>query len=233
MHIAVISDIHSNLEALERVLERIRQERPDAVACLGDIVGYGPFPNECVDLVSQYCSIVVRGNHDAGAVGTISAEDFNREGKAAIEWTRLQLTAANLKFLKDLPVTSVSEDVTYVHASPREPERWDYVANWQDVAEVFDHVSTTFCCIGHTHIPAVVAADGAVNNFRKGQKHLVNVGSVGQPRDGNPRASFALLDTEAPSASIIRVEYDVAATADAIKKAGLPEFLARRLKHGI
>jgi len=132
-----------------------------------------------------------------------------------------------------LPIIHNSNDVTYVHASPVNPEHWTYVFAWQDAAKAFLHFTTNTCCLGHTHIPAIVEANGMVNSYQEGERHLINVGSVGQPRDGDPRASFALLDTKRRSASIIRVEYDVAATAAAIREAGLPEFLARRLEFGV
>jgi putative phosphoesterase len=233
MRLAIISDIHGNLEALQHVLDRVHKEGAESLVCLGDIVGYGPFPNECVDLVRQSCSIVIRGNHDAGAVGTLSSTEFNKEGRLAIEWTRTHLIPENREFLKNLPVSVASDTVTFVHASPREPERWDYIATWKHFAEAFDHFNTTVCCIGHTHVPAIVSPDGKVNGYQKGKRHLINCGSVGQPRDGDPRASFALLDTELDVASIIRVPYNVEATAKAIIEAGLPEFLARRLSFGI
>lgn len=233
MRTAILSDIHGNLEALQRVLDSVRQHHVDAIACLGDIVGYGPFPNECVDLMRQDCATVVKGNHDSGAVGELPSDDFNAEGKAAIAWTGDRLTPPNKEFLRNLPLTAESDGVMFVHASPREPDGWEYVANWDLAAQMFPHFAATYCCIGHTHIPAIIAANGALNNFQPGQRHIINPGSVGQPRDGDPRAAFALLDTDRASASIIRVAYDVASTAAAIRAAGLPEFLARRLGYGI
>jgi putative phosphoesterase len=233
MRIAAISDIHGNLDALQRTLERVRQEGAQMIVCLGDIAGYGPFPNECIDLVRQECELTVVGNHDAGAVGNLTPLAFNTEGRAAVEWTRQQLTESNANFIKELPLARVSHDITFVHASPRRPQNWEYVATWREAAQMFNHFATGTCCLGHTHIPAIVCSDGVVNAFHPGQRHLINPGSVGQPRDGDPRASFALIDTDTASASIIRVKYDVASTADAIRKAGLPEFLARRLEYGI
>lgn len=233
MRIAVISDIHGNLNALERVIERIHTDRADGIVCLGDVVGYGPFPNECVDIVRDSCPIVVRGNHDAGAIGLIPSTEFNTEGRAAIEWTQLQITSRSREFLQKLPTTFVSNGVTYAHASPKEPGWWHYVATWEDALEVFEHFNTPFCCIGHTHIPAIVAENGMLNLYQNGQRHLINAGSVGQPRDGNPHASYASVDTDRGIVRIIRVAYDVGSTANAIRHAGLPEFLARRLEHGI
>ena len=223
----------ADVEALQRVLEYALKEGVGSLVCLGDIVGYGPFPNECAELVRQHCSIVIKGNHDAGAVGTISSGEFNKEGRAAIEWTRAQLTLENREFLRNLPLFVTSVDVTFVHASPKDPERWEYVSTWQHSAGAFDHFGTTFCCIGHTHIPGIVSPDGKVNGYQKGKRHIINCGSVGQPRDGDPRASFVLLDTDKDIASIIRVPYDIDVTAQAILSANLPEFLAKRLSFGI
>lgn len=233
MRLALISDIHANLESLQQVLQRIGTERVDTIACMGDIVGYGPNPNECIDLVRQHCSIIIRGNHDAGAVGTVSSGEFNKEGKIAIEWTRAQLTEENREFLKDLPMNAEADDVTFVHSSPEDPEKWHYVAAWQHFQRVFDHFATRFCCIGHTHIPAIVSPDHAVRGYVKGERHVINCGSVGQPRDSDPRASFAILNTHNDFAEIIRVPYDIRKTADAIREAGLPEFLGKRLTFGI
>jgi putative phosphoesterase len=233
MRIAVFSDIHGNLEALTCVLKRVRKERADTLVCLGDIVGYGPFPNECIELVRTRCGIVVRGNHDTGAVYGVLLESFNADGRIAMEWTRSKLTPENRDYLRGLPIIHNSKDVTYVHASPMNPEHWTYVSTWRAVENAFPHFTTNICCVGHTHIPAIVSEKGMVNNYKKGERHLINCGSVGQPRDGDPRASFALIDTEHETASIIRVEYSVEATANAIRAAGLPEFLAKRLAHGI
>jgi diadenosine tetraphosphatase ApaH/serine/threonine PP2A family protein phosphatase len=205
----------------------------DTLVCLGDIVGYGPFPNECIELVRTRCSIVVRGNHDTGAVYVVDLGKFDADGRTAIEWTRSKLTPQNRKYLQGLSLINNSNDVTYVHASPGNPEKWTYVSTWQHAARVFPHFMTKMCCLGHTQVPSIVAANGMVNIYQKGDRHLIHVGSVGQPRDGNPSASFALLDTVRKTASIIRVKYDVATTAGAIRKAGLPEFLARRLEFGI
>ena len=233
MRFAVFSDIHANLEALTKVLARAYELEADLLVCLGDVVGYGPFPNECTELVRQRCAIIVQGNHDAGAAGGRDPGQFNPEGEAALVWTRSVLSRANREFLLNLPRSVVSYNVTFIHASPRNPSGWEYISTWDTGTKMFEHFATAYCCIGHTHIPSIVAADGTVNSIREGQKHLINVGSVGQPRDGNPRASFALLDTETSAASIIRVEYDLSATAAAIRQAGLPEFLAKRLQYGI
>lgn len=234
MRIAVISDIHGNLEALTAVLKRLRKEHADTIVCLGDIVGYGPFPNECIEIVHEQCDIVIRGNHDAGAEDGVPLETFDPDGRIAMEWTRKQLSEIHRKFLLELPLIDTnSHGITYVHASPADPERWARISTWHDAAEMFPHFTNNACCVGHTHIPAVVASNGMVNDYQRGERHVINAGSVGQPRDGDPRASFALLDTKHDAVSIIRVEYSVASTVSATRKAGLPEFLAKRLELGI
>jgi putative phosphoesterase len=233
MRIAILSDVHGNLEALQRAIESTRLNSVDATACLGDIVGYGPFPNECVHLVRQICRFVVKGNHDAGGVGDVPLLHFNKEGNTAITWTRQVLTPDNREYLGTLPLTAEMGDLLLVHASPWEPERWTYIATWALATQIFAHFTTSFCCLGHTHFPAIIADDGKMNTLYPGHRHIINPGSVGQPRDGDPRAAYAILDTECHTASIIRVPYDVASTASAIRAAGLPEFLARRLEYGI
>lgn len=233
MRLAIISDIHSNLEALQQVLTHIDGANVDEIICLGDIVGYGPFPEECIRLVRQRCTSIVRGNHDAGAAGEEDLELFNAGGRAALEWTTPRLSAGSITFLRTLPLTLVATRITAVHASPVNPERWAYLRGWSQVKEVFKGFATPFCAFGHIHIPMIVAEDGSVNCLPHDLKVLINPGSVGQPRDGNPHASFALLDTQAMTASIVRVPYDVAATAAAILKAGLPEVLANRLRLGV
>jgi putative phosphoesterase len=233
MRIAVISDIHSNLEALRSVLSAVDQLHPDTVYCLGDIVGYGPYPNECIDLVRTRCSAVVMGNHDSGVLGATPLRHFNQYGRAAVEWTTERVTPQNLAYLNHLSMTQEIGDMTLAHASPLKPEQWNYVVSWPEAKKTFKAFRTTVCCIGHTHVPMIVSEDSGINTFRRNSRFLVNVGSVGQPRDGNPRASFCLLDTESWTCEIHRVEYNIEKTAQAILGAGLPEFLARRLSQGI
>jgi putative phosphoesterase len=232
MRLAIISDIHGNLEALSQVLTRIDDSKVDEIVCLGDIVGYGPFPEECIALVRQHCKSIVRGNHDAGAAGEQDLDHFGASGRAALEWTIPRLSVESIAFLRTLPFTLVDPALTAVHASPVHPEQWAYVRGWSQAKQVFNGFSTPFCAFGHIHIPMIVAEDGSINSLRPGVKVLINPGSIGQPRDGNPHASFAVLDTDALTANIIRVPYDVASTAAAILKAGLPEVLANRLYQG-
>jgi diadenosine tetraphosphatase ApaH/serine/threonine PP2A family protein phosphatase len=233
MRIAIISDIHSNFEALASAISQIDALYVDEIFCLGDIIGYGPYPNECMNLVRERCTAVVKGNHDSGLTGETPLAHFNQYGRSAITWTQKQISGDNLKYLKELPLVSVQDDVTLVHASPLKPEMWTYVIAWPDAQECFKAFETSLCFIGHTHVPVIVGEDSSINSFRKGSRYLINVGSIGQPRDGNPYASFGLLDTEKWIYENIRVAYDVEKTADAISRAKLPEFLGKRLFLGI
>jgi putative phosphoesterase len=233
MKIALLSDIHSNLPALESVLELVTDLKADVLYCLGDIVGYGPFPNECVDLVRSQFKRVVRGNHDAGASGQADIEHFNKYGQAAIKWTRATLTSENLAYLMNLPLTFTQDEITIVHASPVRPAEWTYVLSLHEALECFQAFTTQNCFVGHTHIPIIVGDDLTTNHYRKGKRHLINVGSVGQPRDGNPNAAFGMLDTTADVYTLHRVPYEIKRTSNAIKDAGLPTFLGKRLHRGI
>ncbi len=240
MRTAIISDIHGNLAALEAVLHNIDGSGVEQVHCLGDVVGYGPFPNECVALVRQRCSLVIKGNHDSGLIGETAIQDFNQYGQRALRWTETVITPDNLQYLTGLPLRSVIGDITLVHASPDDPAGWNYVFTVTAAKASFSAFDTAVCFIGHTHVPVVIGEDMSINTFSRSRetrehpsKSLVNVGSVGQPRDGDPRAAFGIIDTEAWTYDLVRVEYEIEKTAAAILDAGLPEFLARRLFKGV
>lgn len=233
MRVAVISDIHSNLEALTRSLERIDEIGVDQIVCLGDIVGYGPFPNECVSLVRERCAATVQGNHDSGVVGTTSIDNFTRFGQSAIRWTQSVLSQENVEFLRSLPLIQTFADFTLVHASPRRPKEWDYVFSWHDAQRCFENFTTTLCFFGHTHIPIVVSEDGVFHCYSPEKRHLINVGSIGQARDNVPHCSFGILDTSKGSYQNIRIPYNIEVTAKGIQEAKLPEYLAQRLFLGI
>jgi diadenosine tetraphosphatase ApaH/serine/threonine PP2A family protein phosphatase len=233
MRIAVLSDIHANLPALEAVLEKVDALNVGKLACLGDTVGYGPFPQECLDIVRSRCEVVLKGNHDSGLIGETSIEDFNHYGVQAILWSRDRVNRESQEYIRGLPYVIENEEATFVHASPAAPEEWQYVLSMRSAQNNFHAFSTRICFIGHSHVPVVIPREGPINEYRPGHRHIINVGSVGQPRDGNPDASFGLFDAGADLFELIRVPYDVARTAKAIRAAGLPEFLAQRLSKGM
>jgi predicted phosphodiesterase len=233
MRVAVISDIHANLPALEKVFAVIDQIGVDRVLCLGDIVGYGSSPNECIELVRHRCSAVVRGNHDSGAIEELPLDHFNTYGEIAMRWTRKNLLPSNAEYLRSLPLMHVVDSISIVHAAPLHPASWRYIFAWPDAEKCFDAFGTPYCFIGHTHVPVVVGENGSVNQFKIGGRFLINVGSVGQARDGVPRASFGLLDTDRGTYDLVRIEYDIEAAARGILQAHLPDYLAQRLFLGI
>jgi len=233
MRIAVISDIHSNLQALEKGLRLIDQLKVDEIHCLGDIVGYGGNPNECVKLVRARCVSVVKGNHDLATVD-MTYSDFHPEmGKISNAWTLKVLSPENRRYLAWLPFRHIAEDCTFVHASPESPYDWEHVSSVEAISRQFAHFSTPVFFVGHTHVPGVFGEDLRSFTLKRGLKFIVNVGSVGQPRDGNPQLSFGILDTAWWTYENIRDNYDIKGAADAITSAGLPRMLAERLQHGI
>jgi diadenosine tetraphosphatase ApaH/serine/threonine PP2A family protein phosphatase len=232
MLIAVISDIHGNLQAFQEVLKKVEELKAETIYCLGDTVGYGPFPNECVDLVRKRCAVVLKGNHDSGLVGDTPLDDFNHYGVSAIQWSKTVVTKENCDYLHALPFTAEPNGLTLTHSSPNKPDAWSYILTMRAAQENFAAFKTALCFIGHTHVPIIIGEDGSVNKYKAGARHIINVGSVGQPRDGNPDAAFGLFDSNTGDYSLIRVHYEVQKTARAIRDVGLPEFLAQRLFQG-
>lgn len=233
MRLAVLSDIHANLEALEAVLAEAEAHRADAVVCLGDVVGYGPDPGPCVDVVRERCEATVMGNHDAAVALGEGAEALPRDGQTAVALHRELLTADQTAWLAGLPYTAVVHGVTLVHAAPERPAEWLRLDSFGAVQAQFAAFATDLCFVGHSHKPAVVSDAVGVTRVRPGHRYLVNVGSVGQPRDHDPRAAFGLLDTEAVSYELVRVHYDLARTRMRIAERGLPEGLGDRLAVGL
>jgi diadenosine tetraphosphatase ApaH/serine/threonine PP2A family protein phosphatase len=237
---AILSDIHGNYEALTAVLEVVDDLDVDGILCLGDVVGYGADPNEVVELTRERVEVTTRGNHDHAAVDPSEEVHFNAWAVQAIRWTRDELTSDSLDYLSSLPYERVLPDVRLVHASPGEPEKWRYVLSPQAAAQEFSVFDESFCFIGHSHAPMIVLRtevgasellDGEVA-LPAGARVLINVGSVGQPRDGDPRACFAVLDLVDRSARLVRVPYDMHAARAKIIEAGLPRFLGDRLLLG-
>lgn len=236
MTVAIISDIHSNLEALKRILEYIKESEVDTIYCLGDIVGYGPNPNECVNLVRENCQVVLMGNHDYAAIGLANIQYFNEYAKISTYWTREQLSKENLEYLKTLPFSFENENLNLVHASPKNPSNWEYVLSVTDAQRQLKAFKQDACFIGHSHVPIIFSKSDYYRQsdfaFRTKQKYLVNVGSVGQPRDGDPRCCFVLFDEEKKHVEYVRLDYDIQKTYNKITEAGLPLFLAERLLKG-
>jgi len=233
MRICILSDIHSNYEALVGALSLSRQLRADMVYCLGDIVGYGGNPNECVNLIRESVSYSVLGNHDLAVIDALHARHLSRDGKAAAEWTRRILTRENLTYLENLPYLYESEPLTLAHSNPSSPDKWTYITSLEDARPQFSGFKTPLCFIGHSHVPFVCGEDLTTLFLKNGIRCIINVGSVGQPRDGNPQLSFGFLDTDAWTYENIRADYDVNSAARSIIKNGLPRYLASRLFRGV
>lgn len=244
MRYAIIGDIHANLAAFRAVLDDIKHRGEVAgVWCLGDVVGYGPDPHQCLELLRQTNHICVAGNHDWAAIGKIDTAEFNPEAAAASHWTARQLDQADVEYLGKLPLIVEEGDFTLVHGSPREPI-WEYLTSTSLAKESFAYFNSPFCLVGHSHMPLVFrhSEDGVCSGSRflidvgltLGRDRLIiNPGSVGQPRDGDPRASYALYDSETRLVRLHRVAYDVTATQDRMVECGLPKRLVLRLSYGL
>jgi len=239
MRLAILSDIHANLEALEAVLADGRERRCTQFICLGDMVGYNADPRECLDRVRELDCPVVKGNHDEEATLSTSSEHFNELAERAIEWTRNTLPEPDKEWLRGLPLQKRVHDCTIVHATLDTPGQWGYVFSNLDAAASFTYQRTAVCFFGHTHVPMVFVRDQGVRQQRSehvriepGKKYFINVGSVGQPRDGNWRAAYCIYDIANNVVELVRVKYDVATAQKKILKAGLPQLLAERIAIG-
>ena len=233
MKIAIISDIHANLEALAAVLNEIDSRQITKIICLGDIVGYGASPNECVNTIRERMIASIAGNHDKAVAGEIDIENFSESARSAVLWTRKELTKENLAYLKTLSFFLQDENVLYVHSSPDNPEKFRYLLHIGDAMESFRYLSSPLCFIGHTHRPTIFCEDLVTQHIVRGKKCIVNVGSVGQPRDGNWRACFAVFDTEEYVVEHVRLDYNVFESQKKIYDSDLPHKLADRLTMGI
>jgi diadenosine tetraphosphatase ApaH/serine/threonine PP2A family protein phosphatase len=237
---AILSDVHGNLEALNAVIDHFAPLDVDRFVCLGDVVGYGADPRDCIDRLQRLGAICLLGNHDAAAVDLIRCSSFNTYAATAIEWTRKVLDGDDRRFLRDLPFVVIEDDLSLAHASLHHPEWFAYVRTLDDILQCFEAQSTKVAFIGHSHVPAAyVLRDGQVGvtfdpdvEVATADKAVLNVGSVGQPRDQDPRASCALYDSAEERYELFRVPYDVATAAAKIARAGLPSVLGERLKVG-
>jgi predicted phosphodiesterase len=243
MRYAIIADIHANLAAFMAVLVDIKEQGGvEELWCLGDIIGYGPDPHQCIELLRQTNHICVAGNHDLAAIGEIETNQFNPDAVVACGWTARQLTPRDVVYIKDLPLVIEKDEFTLVHGSPREPV-WEYILSISGANENFANFKTKYCLVCHTHVPAVFKlGKGGACSFSKflpgnavglGEERLIiNPGAVGQPRDGDPRASYAIYDSKAGQVKLHRVPYDITATQAKMVEQRLPMRLVARLSRG-
>jgi predicted phosphodiesterase len=239
MRIALFGDIHANLEALEAVLKDASEQGVTEYVCMGDIVGYNADPSACLEIVRAMNCPTVKGNHDEDASGSHSLESMNPVAAAALEWTRQQLTDEQRQWLARLRMVRQVSDFTVVHSTLDQPANWNYVTNRFDAMSNFSYQFTPICFHGHTHVPRIYMKTDKVQEvftdsvaIEDGAKYFINVGSVGQPRDGDWRACYAIFDLEHQTVVFRRVDYDIAETQRKIMAAGLPPMLAERIQEG-
>lgn len=249
MRYGILSDIHSNLEAFTAVLSDLAANRVDRTLCLGDVIGYGADPDACLSALQASQAVCVAGNHEWACIGKLDDRWFNDAARQAVEWTRDRLGFMELDWLRRLPLVATDGPCTLVHGTLKHPERFEYLVDLAQAVDAARMCDTRYCLLGHTHVPAVIEYD--CRQGRMGRvldtaqdlaevslseepavRYVINPGSVGQPRDGDPRASYAILDPEAHRVTVHRVSYDIRAAQEKIRRAGLPEFLADRLAVG-
>jgi predicted phosphodiesterase len=237
----IISDIHSNLDALNAVLNSIKNQGIDKLICLGDIVGYGPEPNECVENIKSNADLTLAGNHDFAVLDKTDITKFNRHAKSAIQWTKKHLSDTSREFLQSLSLIEEVENFVFVHATPDIPIQWKYILSLYDAYLIFLSFEETICFFGHTHVPSIFVKNqnGHVDfrmvsniTINPENQYLINVGSVGQPRDRDPRAAYAVFDTTSMIYDLYRIEYDIKSTQSKMKNANLDRFLIYRLQDG-
>jgi diadenosine tetraphosphatase ApaH/serine/threonine PP2A family protein phosphatase len=243
MRILILSDIHANLAAFQAVLNDATGQW-DSIWFLGDLVGYGPNPNECVDLLCEYEHLGLAGNHDWAVLHKLEPEEFNPEARQAIKWTSRTLGPQAVAYLDSLPASTEQAPFTLAHGSPRAPI-WEYITDLETALENFNHFTTPYCLVGHTHVPMLIWLDEAAEQVGgyvpahgekvplERQRLILNPGSVGQPRDGDPRAAYALLDTGQMVWEYRRVVYDVTETQKQMRALKLPNKLVQRLAYGV
>jgi diadenosine tetraphosphatase ApaH/serine/threonine PP2A family protein phosphatase len=244
MKYGILGDIHANLSALQAALERFDREGVQHVISVGDVVGYGAAPRECIELLRSVNATVVKGNHDAACIGELDAIYFNNYAREAVRWTSALLTREDRKWLASLPMTAHLEHCSVAHGTLHRPELYDYIQSTTDGDPSLDIMELPVCFVGHSHVPVTLlrlrddplrtgyTRDDEID-LSEAHRALVNVGSVGQPRDEDPRAAYAIHDTERAGVWIKRVEYDIDCEARRIRRAGLPGMLADRLFLGV
>jgi len=244
MKIAVISDVHSNLTALEAVIKDIESQNIKSIACLGDILGYGPFPVESFEIVKDFCQIILKGNHDEACINDMIPFEFTRYAAEGIRFSKDKINDSIKEYMSKLPFTHLIEplDTILCHGTYREPEKWNYILNKQDAKHEIRHIPHRICLVGHTHIPMVYGSRGYLMDtlpdiieLDPKQKYIINVGSIGQPRDGDCRACYCILDYESIGKVVInfrRIFYNIGLTAKAMKDAEISDYLSDRLYKG-
>ncbi len=239
--VAIISDVHANLEALTAVLKETEALGVKRVFFLGDAVGYGPDPDSCVEIIREQCQYAVAGNHDWAVLGLTPLDYFNTDAREAAEWTASVITEQTRQYLRSLPLScSLSKEGLFlVHSTPKDPSAWNYILSLYDAEKNFQYFEERICFVGHSHRPFIIerlpSQEMVIHSesvrFRASCRYMINVGSVGQPRDGDPRACFLLLSEE--RAELRRVPYDLRVTQQKMKRQGLPQFLIQRLERGV
>ena len=240
MRYGILSDIHGNFEALQTVVGLYRDEHVENFLCLGDIVGYGANPKECIDMIRELKAICIAGNHDWAVSGKLDPVYFNSVAKEAVLWTQKQLSSEDMNFLNNLGLVFKNDDLILAHGTLNEPELFHYIFHLADATETFHLMDRSICFIGHTHAPNIIiqkedrarCGEALKVNVDPRWKHIVNVGSVGQPRDRNPMATYSIYDTDTRIVEVKRTSYDIQTAQEKILKAGLPVFLAERLAVG-
>ncbi len=241
MRYAIVADIHGNLEAFIEVKKQLKKQNIDKYICLGDIVGYGANPKECLELSKRLFDVIIAGNHDWACCGLFDVKYFNPYAREAVLWTQNVINEEEKNFLRSLPLTRQVDDFEIVHGSLYHPDEFNYILSISDALKTFKLMKTQICFIGHSHAPAVFSRDEKNRieyidrnevRLENNLSYIINVGSVGQPRDGNPKSSYCIYDRDKKVIKIERIAYPVAITRDKIIKAGLPPFLAIRLGSG-
>jgi len=241
MRYGFFSDVHANLEALKACIIDFRAEKIDKLYFLGDAVGYGPNPDECVKLIDEVSDIKLMGNHDYAALGLMETDYFNQYAAESVGWTKTSLSQKAIEIMSDFELTREVGNMFLVHSSPREPENWHYILDMEDAEENFKYFKQQICVVGHTHRPYIVIKEGdspgvlskeTEEYVESGMRYLINIGSLGQPRDGDPRCCYLIYDSKDKSVRLKRVQYNVRTTQTDMAKVGLPEYLIERLAVG-